>query len=48
MTPPLAQLGGSPVTCHRRLQVRDGRRADILLGFVQPACALVCFKQLER
>jgi hypothetical protein len=33
---------------HRRLQVRYERRADILLGFVQLACALICLKQLHR
>ena len=33
---------------YRRLQVRYERRADILLGFVQLACALLCFKQLGR
>jgi hypothetical protein len=27
---------------YRRLQVRYERRADILLGFVQLACALIC------
>jgi IS5 family transposase len=33
---------------HRRLQVRYERRADILLGFVHLACALMCLKQLHR
>jgi transposase len=33
---------------YRRLQVRYERRADILLGFVHLACALVCFKRLDR
>jgi transposase len=33
---------------YRRLQVRYERRADILLGFVQLACASICFKQLDR
>jgi hypothetical protein len=27
---------------YRRLQVRYERRADILLGFLQLACALIC------
>jgi IS5 family transposase len=31
---------------HRRLQVRYERRADVLLGFVHLACALLCLKQL--
>jgi hypothetical protein len=31
----------------RRLQVRYERRADSLLGFLQLACALICFKQLH-
>jgi hypothetical protein len=31
-----------------RLQVRHERRADILLGFVQLACALICRNQLNR
>jgi IS5 family transposase len=38
----LAWLVGS-----RRLQVRYERRADILLGFVQLACALLCLKSLH-
>jgi hypothetical protein len=29
---------------YRRLQVRYERRADILLGFLQLACALTCLK----
>ena len=29
---------------YRRLQVRYERRADILLGFVYLACALICLK----
>ena len=33
---------------YRRLQVRYQRRADILLGFVQLACALICLKYLNR
>jgi IS5 family transposase len=32
----------------RRLQVRDERRADVLLGFVRLACALICLKSLDR
>ena len=32
---------------YRRLQVRYERRADILLGFVYMACALICLKQLR-
>jgi IS5 family transposase len=32
----------------RRLQVRYERRADLLLGFVQLACALICLKALNR
>jgi hypothetical protein len=32
---------------YRRLQVRYERRADILLGFVHLACALICLKQLN-
>jgi transposase len=32
---------------YRRLQVRYERRADILLGFLQLACALVCLKALN-
>jgi len=33
---------------YRRLQVRYERRADILLGFVQLACALICLNSLTR
>jgi IS5 family transposase len=33
---------------YRRLQVRYERRADILLGFLQLACALLCLKSLNR
>ena len=33
---------------YRRLQVRYERRADILLGFVHRACALLCLKQLNQ
>jgi hypothetical protein len=29
---------------YRRLQVRYERRADVLLGFVYLACALICLK----
>jgi hypothetical protein len=32
----------------RRLQVRDERRADLLLGFVYLACALICLNSLNR
>jgi transposase len=32
----------------RRLQVRYERRADILLGFVYLACALICLTSLNR
>jgi IS5 family transposase len=39
----LAWLVGS-----RRLQVRDERRADIVLGLVQLACALICLNSLTR
>jgi len=33
---------------YRRLQVRYERRADILLGFLQLACALICLKHLNQ
>jgi hypothetical protein len=33
---------------YRRLQVRYERRADILLGFLQLACALTCLKAVRR
>jgi len=32
---------------YRRLQVRYERRADILLGFVLLACALICLNSLS-
>jgi IS5 family transposase len=32
---------------YRRLQVRYERRADVLLGFLSLACALICFKALS-
>jgi transposase len=32
----------------RRLQVRYERRADILLGFVWLACALICLTSLNQ
>jgi hypothetical protein len=32
---------------YRRLQVRDERRVDILLGFVHLACALICLTSLD-
>jgi hypothetical protein len=40
---PLAWLVG-----YRRLQVRYERRADILLGFLHLACALICLNSLNR
>ena len=33
---------------YRRLQVRYERRADILLGFLYLACALICFNSLNQ
>ena len=33
---------------YRRLRVRYERRADILLGFLQLACALICRDRLDR
>ncbi len=36
------------LTGYRRLQVRYERRADILLGFLHLACALICLKSLNR
>jgi hypothetical protein len=33
---------------YRRLQVRYERRADILLEFLQLACALICLNRLDR
>jgi hypothetical protein len=39
----LAWLVGCP-----RVQVRDQRHADILLGFVHLTCALSCHKSLNR
>jgi transposase len=33
---------------YRRLQVRYERRADILLGFLYLACALICLKSLNQ
>jgi transposase len=33
---------------YRRLQVRYERRADILLGFLSLACALICLTSLNR
>jgi hypothetical protein len=32
----------------RRLKVRYERRADVLLGFVHLACALICLKSLDQ
>jgi hypothetical protein len=36
------------LSCFRRLQVRYEHRADILLGFLQLACALICLNSLKR
>jgi transposase len=36
------------LTGYRRLPVRYERRADILLGFVYMACALICLNQLHK
>ena len=33
---------------YRRLQVRYERRVDILLGFLQLACVLICRYRLDR
>ena len=33
---------------YRRLRVRYERRAGILLGFLQLACALICLNRLDR
>jgi transposase len=33
---------------YRRLQVRYERRAEVVLGFVQLACVLICLKSLSR
>jgi hypothetical protein len=33
---------------YRRLQVRYERCADVLLGLVHLACALICLKSLNR
>jgi transposase len=33
---------------YRRLQVRYERHSDILLGFLQLACALICRNRLDR
>jgi IS5 family transposase len=33
---------------YRRLQVRYERRADILLGFLYLACALICLTSLQQ
>jgi hypothetical protein len=38
----LAWLAG-----YRRLQVRYEPRADILLGFLQLACTLICLNQFD-
>jgi hypothetical protein len=39
---------GAWVVGYGRLLVRYERRADILLGFVHLACALICLKSLQR
>jgi hypothetical protein len=33
---------------YRRLQVRYERRSDLVLGFLQLACALLCLNRLDR
>ena len=33
---------------YRRLQLRYERRADVLLGFLQLACALICLTSLHQ
>jgi hypothetical protein len=33
---------------YRRLQVRYGRRSDLLLGFLRLACALTCRNRLDH
>jgi len=33
---------------YRRLQVRYERRADLLLGLTQLACALICLNSLSQ
>jgi len=33
---------------YRRLQVRYERGADVLLGFLQLACALICLRSLKQ
>ena len=33
---------------YRRLQIRYERRADLLLGFLSLACALICLKSLNN
>jgi hypothetical protein len=33
---------------YRRLQVRYERRADVVLGLVQLACALMCLNSLHH
>ena len=47
--PPVGRgaVAGVAAGC-RRLQIRYERRADILLGFVQLGCALICLKQLNK
>jgi hypothetical protein len=36
------------VVGHRRLQVRYERHADLLLGFLHLACALICLNTLNQ
>jgi hypothetical protein len=36
------------VVGYRRLQVRYERRADVLVGFLWFACALICLKSLNQ
>jgi hypothetical protein len=36
------------LVANRRLQVRYERHADILLGFLSLACALICLKTSSR
>jgi transposase len=33
---------------YRRLQVRYERRAEVLVGFLHLACALICLKSLHQ
>lgn len=36
------------MACYRRLVVRDERQADIHEAFLQLACTLICFNNLQR